>query len=623
MRENVIRVQAARLGFALATMLAATVHASPAERACARTACRPQKQACAQAFRDAKREALVACEQLATHPIRSACRKEARHAADEGIRSCRASARECVTCCRTAGGPCPIAACGNGLIEGAEECDGTAHGACPGACRTDCTCEPVVPVCGNAVLEQGEQCDGTDDDACPDRCRGDCTCEPEPPTCGNGVLDLGEECDAEFADACDLGCTPECTCSPSICGDGFVTGDEQCEAMDDWACPGWCRDDCMCPPPVCGNGVLESGEECESTVDDGNCYGLHCLPDCTCADCGNGVIEAPVEMCEPADDAACPGTCSDHSCACLSATTDTCEAPREIDAFPFLDHQITLAATTSPGDPIITCALAINATEGPHDHSVWYALTAPASGLVSLDTEGSNYDTLLAVYTGTCDALGSLACNDDEGVDADHQARIAFPIVQGERYLIEAAAYHQGGAGELRFAADFRPCGDGVLDPDEQCDPGLPETCASGTCSPVCECLGSAADECTAAPVVTELPVDVRLSGHAATGTASDPLTCSQQPPEPPPSTWFRFVAPTDGTVVITTEGSDYDTVLALFTGECGTLSFVVCDDDGGVGRTSFIRADVSAGVTYTLVATPWFKTLPGRLGLTIAYVTE
>src|SRR6185295_17626024 len=152
------------------------------------------------------------------------------------------------------------------------------------------------------------------------------------------------------------------------------------------------------------------------------------------------------------------------------------------------------------------------------------------------------------------------------------------------------------------------------LDPDEECDPGLPETCAGGTCSPVCECLGTAADECADAPLVTELPVDVRLSAHATTGTASDPLTCSRQAPQPPPSTWFRFVAPQDGTVEITTVGSDYDTVLALFTGECGASSFVVCDDDGAGGGASLIQRDVSAGVTYTLVATPWFKTLPGRL---------
>jgi hypothetical protein len=335
------------------------------------------------------------------------------------------------------------------------------------------------------------------------------------------------------------------------------------------------------------------------------------------------VIESPIETCEPGDDAVCPGACSDYSCACLSAPTDTCEAPREIDAFPFVDHQSTLVATTSPGDPIIPCALAINATEGPHEHSVWYALTAPASGLVSIDTEGSDYDTLLVAYTGTCDALASRTCNDDESTSSDRQARVAFPIVQGERYVIEAAAYHGAGGGELRFAADFRPCGDGVLDPDEQCDPGRPETCESGTCSPVCECLGIAADECIAAPVVTELPVDVRLSAHAATGTASDPLTCGQQPPAPPPSTWFRFAAPADGTVTITTEGSDYDTVLAVFTGDCGAASVIACDDDGGNGLTSSLTYDASAGVTYTVVVTPWFRTLPGRLGLTIAYVSE
>src|SRR6188474_1616545 len=120
MQTPVTRPQATPLGFALAMLLVAAAHASPAERACARSACRPQKQDCAQAFRDMKDAALVACEQLATRPIRSACRNDVRHQAHEGIRSCRASAQECATCCRTTGVACLVAACGNGLVEGAE-----------------------------------------------------------------------------------------------------------------------------------------------------------------------------------------------------------------------------------------------------------------------------------------------------------------------------------------------------------------------------------------------------------------------------------------------------------------------------------------------------------------------
>jgi len=48
--------------------------------------------------------------------------------------------------------------------------------------------------------------------------------------------------------------------------------------------------------------------------------------------------------------------------------------------------------------------------------SLWWSWTAPAAGQLSLDTHGSGFDTLLAVYTGTAvDALSAQASNDDDG----------------------------------------------------------------------------------------------------------------------------------------------------------------------------------------------------------------
>ncbi len=48
--------------------------------------------------------------------------------------------------------------------------------------------------------------------------------------------------------------------------------------------------------------------------------------------------------------------------------------------------------------------------------SVWWKWTAPANGQFSLDTHGSNFDTLLAVYRGTgINTLTSIAANDNDG----------------------------------------------------------------------------------------------------------------------------------------------------------------------------------------------------------------
>src|SRR5439155_2463123 len=46
--------------------------------------------------------------------------------------------------------------------------------------------------------------------------------------------------------------------------------------------------------------------------------------------------------------------------------------------------------------------------------SVWYSWTAPANGMVVIDTATSDFDTLLGVYTGPAvDTLAEVASNDD------------------------------------------------------------------------------------------------------------------------------------------------------------------------------------------------------------------
>jgi hypothetical protein len=46
--------------------------------------------------------------------------------------------------------------------------------------------------------------------------------------------------------------------------------------------------------------------------------------------------------------------------------------------------------------------------------SIWYQWTAPSTGVFTIHTVGSNFDTLLGVYTGTSvEALTLVASNDD------------------------------------------------------------------------------------------------------------------------------------------------------------------------------------------------------------------
>lgn len=92
------------------------------------------------------------------------------------------------------------ATCGDGIVEGDEECDEGPANDDAGACTTSCT----NARCGDGLIGPGELCDdGNMVDV--DECRNDCT-----PSCGDGDLDRGEVCDDGNYDDSD-GCTSACT----------------------------------------------------------------------------------------------------------------------------------------------------------------------------------------------------------------------------------------------------------------------------------------------------------------------------------------------------------------------------------------------------------------------------
>lgn len=106
-----------------------------------------------------------------------------------------------------------------------------------------------------------------------------------------------------------------------------------------------------------------------------------------------------------------------------------------------------IAATKQPGEP-------------PHANnaggaSVWYRWQATGSGTATLTTAGSNYDTLLAVYSGTSmNALTAIASNDDERTPDILTSRVTFNAVAGTTYYIAVDGYN-GASGAIALAWNF------------------------------------------------------------------------------------------------------------------------------------------------------------------------
>lgn len=106
--------------------------------------------------------------------------------------------------CRT---DCLLPVCGDNVTDSGEECDGVIGVPASFACTDECELLSIE-ACGNGILEGEEECDdGDEEDG--DGCSSICEIEP---VCGNGVLDDGEECDDGDlidGDGCDSSCVIE------------------------------------------------------------------------------------------------------------------------------------------------------------------------------------------------------------------------------------------------------------------------------------------------------------------------------------------------------------------------------------------------------------------------------
>ena len=135
------------------------------------------------------------------------------------------------------------------------------------------------------------------------------------------------------------------------------------------------------------------------------------------------------------------GSIESNSSNTANATTQTCgggsnddiNSPK-ITSIPYTDTMDTLAATQSAGDPAL---VACNRAAGLA--SVWYRLTPSSSILIDVDTNGSNYDTMLGVFSGSPGSLSEIKCDDDSGEGLRSNLRVI--LSGGTTYYIVASEY--------------------------------------------------------------------------------------------------------------------------------------------------------------------------------------
>jgi len=251
---------------------------------------------------------------------------------------------------------------------------------------------------------------------------------------------------------------------------------------------------------------------------------------------------------------------------------------------------ITAPMCAVPGE---TCAAAVNlpaygsfpysnadaATNGPNDvcasfgADIWFSYTACASGMHTLDTCTNNaYDSVLVVYTGGCNSLTQVACNDDGGCGVNGLgSALSWDASAGTTYFFRVGGYNgETGHAELTLAGP-------------SCGPVAP---------PNDNCQGRAGIALGQTPFTT-IAATTDGPSHAGCETAFNDV-------------WFNYPSMCNGALTVDTcTSTGYDSVIAVYAynGTCADISdstLVACNDDA-CGLQSSVTFAAHSGQNYAV----------------------
>ena len=279
------------------------------------------------------------------------------------------------------------------------------------------------------------------------------------------------------------------------CGDNADCDDDEGEDPPADLCPPASQGS----PTLCdqdGDGLIDEDPACIPLLNPGNTHLKHgiCVRDVsiTIGAAKTPTPTPPVPASTGQTLSVAPGGPSGlHPAALLEFSTGAPTGPVQVtgnDNFansypilgvPFTGLQNTSTFSVEETEPLSlpSCVVVPPNEKG---RTAWYRYTPSSGGVISVDTEGSGFDTVIGVYTGAAlNALGIVGCDDDSGTGL--LSALMFPATAGTTYYIQA-----GG-----FNADF---GDLVLNVSG------PGGAGAGAAAPTvrisCQALGLSADGC-------------------------------------------------------------------------------------------------------------------------------
>ena len=204
--------------------------------------------------------------------------------------------------------------------------------------------------------------------------------------------------------------------------------------------------------------------------------------------------------------------------------------------------------------------------------SVWFRWTAVFTGRLTVYTFGSDFDTLLASYTGeTIGDTELIESNDDSW--EDFQSRIIFPVTQGREYRIVVDGWN-GNVGNILLTWHLSRSG------------------------------GAPANDAFSESEELQGPAGLLVGSNVGSSRQEgEPYHFGQIPGR---SVWFTWTPANDGEATFSTDGSGFNTLLAVYTGaSLDSLERITQNDDvdeAGTPGFSRVQFRVTAGVPYHVV---------------------
>ncbi|WP_333825796.1 S8 family peptidase [Pinisolibacter sp.] len=222
----------------------------------------------------------------------------------------------------------------------------------------------------------------------------------------------------------------------------------------------------------------------------------------------------------------------------------------------------TSGATRQSGEPAPLSA------QGP---SAWWKVTPTATQKMSFSTFGSNFDTVLGVYTGnTVSSLTQVTANDNAS-SSTKSSQVTFWASVGKTYYLQVSGKAAADGGIIRLEGMSYPANDNFASARSVWVYDTAMTLATG-------------------------------NNYMATTEVNEPLTVQGN------TVWWKFTAHLSGAYTIdtigsmTTSGAGADTVLAVYTGTTlSGLTQIAYDDDSGLDLTSRLTFNATAGQTYLI----------------------